>query len=81
MTAPTYWQKVDAHRVATECSHRHIQSLLERAKTDIELLLHHLHTALPFVEDAKADACYKPGAAARVEAGIRTAIKAVERLS
>lgn len=78
MTTPTYWQRLDAHRVATECSHRHIQSVLERAKADTELLLHQLYTALPYIEDAKADPAYKPGAVARVEAGLRQAIKQVE---
>ena len=33
-------------------------------------LLHMLYTALPFIEDAKNDPCYKPGAVAKVERDI-----------
>lgn len=76
----TYWRRLDPHRVATEASHRHIQSVLEQAQADVELLMDALHQALPYVEDARADTCLKPGTAARTEAFIRSAIKTVERL-
>lgn len=44
-----------------------------------EELLHALYTALPFVEDAVSDPCYKPGHVKKVERHIRGVLESVER--
>lgn len=44
-----------------------------------EQLLHALYTALPFVEDAVSDPCYKPGRANEVERHMRGVLDSVER--
>jgi len=44
-----------------------------------ENLLHALYTALPFVEDAAHDPCYKPGRAKQVERDIRSVLESIER--
>lgn len=44
-----------------------------------EKLLHALYTALPFVEDAVNDPCYKPGHVKKVERDIRGVLESVER--
>ena len=43
-------------------------------------LLHALYTALPFVEDAMFDECYKPEAVQRVLALIHHAITNAEKI-
>ena len=42
-------------------------------------LLDALYTALPFVEDAEHDPCYKPGHVKKVERDIRGVLESVER--
>lgn len=44
-------------------------------------VLHVLYTALPFIEDAAGDHCYKEGVAKQVESKIRAAIANIERIS
>ena len=41
----------------------------------VDHLLHVLHVALPYIEDAEKDPVYKPGAVANVTAMIREVIK------
>ena len=45
----------------------------------IEELLHALYTALPFVEDALGDPCYKPEAVRKALELIRKAIERAEQ--
>lgn len=44
-----------------------------------ETLLHALYTALPFVEDAIHDPCYKPRYVQEVERHIRGVLESIER--
>ena len=51
------------------------------AHTMLPDILQTLYTALPFIEDAASDHCYKEGAAKKVEAQIRAAIARIERIA
>jgi hypothetical protein len=42
---------------------------------DRDELLHLLATALPFIEDAEGDDCYKPGVAKKLATQIQAAVK------